>query len=303
MLIEPGEWIQSLCSCRTVTLNTVLSISEWSYVYLPFSMLQMVLSVNIPISFIILVMTSTAWHNFELFKKDSLTLLRQVVIMPFFLPSIFMKMGILITALFYIGDVSYNSTKSPYLTSCSIVALLVIVLFYQVLMHLFLGFDMRDDSVVISIFANLTSNARPKISEDEGPVISFFKIETLSSALVYMFISACTTTYIVLYDDKNLYLVFIGFGFILLHLISTQLYLRTSAGQRLLFPEAEETNPTDQRLDSDGAEETQSREELFYTKWIILAISIAATVGLFCYIGIMLTQGKGQILVSCFASA
>ena len=266
-------------------------------------MLQIVLSVNIPISFIILVMTSTAWHNFELFKKDSLTLLRQVVIMPFFLPSIFMKMGILITALFYIGDVSYNSTKNPYLTSCSIVALLLIVLVYQVLMHIFLGFDMRDDSVVISIFANLTSNARPKISEDEGPVISFFKIETLSSALVYMFISACTTTYIVLYDDKNLYLVFIGFGFILLHLISTQLYLWTSAGQRLLFPEAEETNPTDQSLDSNGAEETQSREELVCTKWIIFAISIAATVGLFCYIGIMLTQGKGQILVSCFASA
>ena len=265
-------------------------------------MLQIVLSVNIPISFIILVMTSTAWHNFELFKKDSLTLLRQVVIMPFFLPSIFMKMGILSTTVFYVGSITYNYTKSVPLTSSAVIAIVLVLLAYQISLHFFLGFQFKDDSVVLSIFGNLTSNARP--AEDEDLVKSFFKVETLLSTFLYTLMTTCTTTYIVLYDYKKLYLAYIGFAFIVLHLLSTQLYLRTSTGHKLLFPKAEETNPSPNpkadssvttARDSKGERKTKLAVALTWAKWIILTISIAATVGLFCYVGIVLTRGKNNL--------
>ena len=86
----------------------------------------------------------------------------------------------------------------------------------------------------------------------------------------------------------------ISFGFILLHLIFTQLYLWTSTGNKLLFPEAVETN---QPVDNSKEESTQQPEQLERrkTKWIILIVSIAITVGLFCYVGIILTQGKKNL--------
>ena len=261
----------------------------------------MILSVNLPISFAILVMTSTSWHHFELLKKDSLTMLKQVVIMPFFLPSIFMKMGILSTTVFYVGSITYNYTKSVPLTSSAVIAIVLVLLAYQISLHCFLGFQFKDDSVVLSIFGNLTSNARP--AEDEDLAKSFFKVETLLSTFLYTLMTTCSTTYIVFYDNNKLYLAYASFGFILLHLLSTQFYLRTSTGHKLLFPE--ETNPSlnpkaDSSVttarDSKGERKTKLAVALTWAKWIILTISIAATVGLFCYIGYVLTQGKNNLL-------
>ena len=255
----------------------------------------MILSVNLPISFAILVMTSTSWHHFELLKKDSLTMLKQVVIMPFFLPSIFMKMGILSTTVFYVGSITYNYTKSVPLTSSAVIAIVLVLLAYQISLHFFLGFQFKDDSVVLSIFGNLTSNARP--AEDEDLVKSFFKVETLLSTFLYTLMTTCSTTYIVLYDNNKLYLAYASFGFILLHLLSSQLYLWTSTGNTLLFPKAEETDPT---VDSSVTHKSNEKKTklaiaLNCAKWIILTISIAATVGLFFYIGYVLTQGTNNL--------
>ena len=259
----------------------------------------MILSVNLPISFAILVMTSTSWHHFELLKKDSPTMLKQVVIMPFFLPSIFMKMGILSTTMYYVGSITYNYTKSVPLTSSAIIAIVLVLLAYQITLHYYLGFQLKDDSVVLSIFGNLTSNARPRTAEDEGLVKSFFKVETLLSTFLYTLMTTCTTTYIVLYDYKKLYLAYIGFAFIVLHLLSTQLYLWTSKGQALLFPRAEETDPTDPKVEEPSTEAPKSlgeKAELVHCKWLILIMSIAITLAAFGYVFVILTQGKNPYI-------
>ena len=248
------------------------------------------MSLNIPISFVILVLTSTAWHYFELHKKDSLTLLRQIKVMPFFLPSIFMKMGVLITSSSYLSDFC----QSLPLASCAIFTLLLILFSYQILMHRHFGFKIsekdNDDSVIISIFGNLTSNARPKTAENER-VLKFFRTESVTSALLYTALAACNATYIALNDEKNIdeeYIIFIGFGVILLHVLFTQLYLWTSTGQRLLFPKAEET---DQTVDTSQTE--APKPEPKSAKWIILIVSIAiAAFSLWLSVGSVLTEGK-----------
>ena len=248
------------------------------------------MSLNIPVSFVILVMTSTAWHHFELHKKDTLTLLRQLKVMPFFLPSIFMKMGVLITSTSYLSDFC----PSLPLASCAIFTLLLILFVYQILIHTCCGFknseEDKDNSVIISIFGNLTSNARPKKAENER-VLKFFRTESVTSALLYTALAACNAAYIALNDEKNIheeYIIFIGFGVILLHVLFTQLYLWTSTGQRLLFPEDEEANQT-----VVTSQTKAPQVELKAAKWILLFISIAITAGLFCYIGFILhTQGK-----------
>merc|ERR1712038_949921 len=104
--------------------------------------MDIILSLNIPISFVILVLTSTAWHHFDLHKKDSLTLLRQIKVMPFFLPSIFMKIGVLITSTSYLSDIC----QSLPLSSCAIFTLLLILFVYQILIHKRCDFKMKDDS-------------------------------------------------------------------------------------------------------------------------------------------------------------
>ena len=108
--------------------------------------------------------------------------------------------------------------------------------------------------------------------------------------------ATCTVTmHVVLYKNKNLHTVLIGFGFILLHLLFTQLYLWTSKGQALLFPRAVGTDPTDPEIEEPSTEEPKSLEgktELMYWKWIILTMSIAITLAAFGYIVFILTQGK-----------
>ena len=216
--------------------------------------------------------------------------------MPFFLPSICMKLWNLGTATGYIVLIFYNSNMRFLLISCTIIALLVILLAYQVMLHTCMGFKIKDDSVVISIFANFTTNARPKTEGDEDLVKKFFRTETLTSAVVYTIMATCTATmHVVLYNDKNLHIVFIGFGFVLLHLLSTQLYLWTSKGQALLFPRAEETNPTDPKVEEPSTEAPKSlgeKAELVHCKWLILIMSIAITLAAFGYVFVILTQGK-----------
>ena len=82
--------------------------------------------------------------------------------MPFFLPSICMKLWNLGTATGYVVLIFYNFNMRSLLISCTITALLVILLAYQVMIHHLMGFKIKDDSVVISILANFTTNARPK---------------------------------------------------------------------------------------------------------------------------------------------
>ena len=281
-------------------LLSLFSVSEWAYISLPFTDIQKVLSLNIPISFVILVMTSTAWHHFELLKKGSLKILQEIVIMPFFLPSICMKLWNLGTATGYIVLIFYKSNMRFLLISCTITALLVILLAYQVMAHHLMGFKMKDDSVVISILANFTTNARPKTTGDEDLVKKFFRTETLTSAVVYTIMALCTATmHLVLYNDKNLHIVFIGFGFVLLHLLSTQLYLWTAKGQALLFPREVETDPTDPNVEVLSTEAPKSMEEkteLMYWKWIILIMSIAITLATFGYVSVILTQGKNPYI-------
>ena len=71
-------------------------------------------------------------------------------------------------------------------------------------------------------------------------------------------------------------------------------YLRTSTGNRLLFPEIVETNqPVNSKEESPQQPEQLERRK---TKWIILIVSIAITVGLSCYVGFILTQGKKNLI-------
>ena len=277
----------------------IFFVPGWSYIDLEFTPTDIILSLNIPVSFVILVMTSTAWHYFELHKKDTLTLTRQIKVMPFFLPSIFMKMGVLITSTSYLSDFC----QSLPLSSCAIFTLLLILLTYQIVIHKHFSFKIsekdKDDSVIISIFGNLTSNARPKTAENEC-VLKFFRTESVTSALLYTALAACNAAYIALNDEKNIdeeFIIFIGFSVILLHVLFTQLYLWTSTGQRLLFPEDEETNQT------VVTSQTKAPQlELKAAKWILLFISIAITAGLFCYIGFILhTQGKNPNILFFYA--
>ena len=124
----------------------------------------------------------------------------------------------------------------------------------------------------------------------------FFRTETLTSTLFYTIMATCTATmHVLLYNDKNLHIVFIGFGFVLLHLLSTQLYLWTSKGQALLFPRAVETNPTDPKVEEPSTEAPKSlgeKAELVHCKWLILIMSIAITLAAFGYVFAILTQGK-----------
>ena len=277
-----------------------MSVSEWAYISLPFTDIQKVLSLNIPISFVILVMTSTAWHHFELLKKGSLSILQEIVIIPFFLPSICMKLWNLGTATGYVVLILYNSNMRFLLISCTITALLVILLAYQVMIHHLMSFKTKDDSVVISILANFTTNARPKTEEDEDLVKKFFRAETLTSAVVYTVMATCTAAmHVVLYNYKDLHIIFIGFGFVLLHLLSTKLYLSTSKGHALLFPKAVETDSTDPEVEEPSTDEPKSLEEkteLMYWKWIILTLSIAITLAAFGYVSVILTQGKNPYI-------
>ena len=283
-------------TCRSIF--PLFSVSEWAYISLPFTDIQKVLSLNIPISFVILVMTSTAWHHFELLKKGSLKILQEIVIIPFFLPSICMKLWNLGTATGYVVLIFYKSNMSFLKISCTIIAILVILLAYQVMIHHLISFKIKDDSVVISILANLTTNARPKTAEDEDLVKKFFQAETLTSTFVYSIMATCTATmHIVLYDNKNLHIIFIGFGFVLLHLLFTQLYLWTLKGQALLFPRAMETDPTDPKVEALSTEAPKSLEEkteLMYWKWVILIMSIAITLAAFGYVFVILSQGKNH---------
>ena len=277
----------------------LFSVSEWAYISLPFTDIQKLLSLNIPISFVILVMTSTAWHHFEILKKGSLKFLQEIVIMPFFLPSICMKLWNLGTATGYIVLIFYKSNMRFLLISCTITALLVILLAYQVMIHLLMSFKIKDDSVVISILANFTTNARPKTTGDEDLVKKFFRAETLTSAVVYTIMATCTATmHIMIYNHKNLHIIFIGFGFVLLHLLSTQLYLWTAKGQALLFPRAVETDPTDpnvEELSKEAPKSMEEKTELLYWKWIFLIMSIAITLAAFGYVSVILTQGRPYI--------
>ena len=220
--------------------------------------------------------------------------------MPFFLPSICMKLWNLGTATGYIVLIFYNSNMRFLLISCTITALLVILLAYQVMIHHLMGFKMKDDSVVISLLANFTTNARPKTEEDEDLVKRFFRTETLTSALVYTVMATCTATmHLVLYNNKNLHIVFIGFGFVLLHLLSTQLYLWTSKGQALLFPKAVETASTDPKnveLSTEAPKLLEEKSELMYCKWIILIMSITITLAAFGYVFVILTRGKNPYI-------
>ena len=131
-------------------------------------------------------------------------------------------------------------------------------------------------------------------AEEEDRVTRFLKIETTVSTVIYSALATFNATYIGLHDNKNIHFAFIGFGFILLHLVFTQLYLWTSAGRRLLFPKATET---DQTVVNTLTEAPKSKTEMQMIKWTILIISIAITVGLFCYVGFILTQGRTPILI------
>ena len=124
-------------------------------------------------------------------------------------------------------------------------------------------------------------------AEEEDRVTRFLKIETTVSTVIYSALATFNATYIGLHDNKNIHFAFIGFGFILLHLVFTQLYLWTSAGRRLLFPKATETDQTVVNTLTEAP-----KTELRIVKWIILIISIAITVGLFCYVGYILTKGR-----------
>ena len=112
--------------------------------------------------------------------------------------------------------------------------------------------------------------------------------------------ATCTATMHVVFDNyKDLHIILIGFGFVLLHLLSTQLYLWTAKGQALLFPRAVETDPTDpnvEELSTEAPKSMEERTELLYLKWIFLIMSIAITLAAFGYVSVILTQGKNPYI-------
>ena len=283
--------------CHNVLTYSLFSVSAWSYIDHEFTTTQKILSLNIPISFGVLVMTSTGWHNFEQLKKGSLRFLQEAVIMPFFLPSMCMKLLNLGIATCYTSIITFTYTSSLPLTAFVIMAILLTLFAFQATVHSCLGYSMKEDPVLISVLANLTSNARPNTTGDNqanDKAKRFYKIETVMSTLVYTIMATCNALYIFLFEAKDKHFAFISFGFILLHLVFTQLYLWTSTGNRLLFPEAVET---DQPVGNSKEESSQQPEQLERRKTgrVIVIVSIAITVGLFCYVGVILTQGKKNL--------
>ena len=112
--------------------------------------------------------------------------------------------------------------------------------------------------------------------------------------------ATCTATmHVVLDNYKDLHIIFIGFVFVLLHLLSTQLYLWTAKGHALLFPRAVETDPTDpnvEELSTEAPKSMEEKTELLYWKWIFLIMSIAITLAAFGYVSVILTQGKNPYI-------
>ena len=134
------------------------SLSEWSYFGIKFTLSQQVASFGVPLSFVTLVLTSTSWHYLERAQAGNLTLGKEFKITAYFLPSICMKTWVLATTMSNIRIVceAYDVSQI-WVSMCP----LIFVLIYQICIHKYFGFNLDEESTIISMIGNLSSNVRP----------------------------------------------------------------------------------------------------------------------------------------------
>ena len=297
LLFEPKTRYTNCCAyffIQWLWLNTRdWFFSEWSYFHLSFTLIQQVSSLGVLISFVTLVLTSTTWHHLELAQAGKLTFGREVVIMPFFLPSIFMKAWITSTTMSCTKFLCDKHGVSATLSSVLVLAPAIALLLYQWILHLCLGFKMKEQSVITSIVGNISSNVRPITKTKKrhnAQVRAYFLVESLSSTVVYSLLAIfCVLT-------TQSWEAIVGCGFIPIHIILTQLYLWTQGGRGLLFDDSgnqeESFQLTEQPTRKKDKNIGEEGSELRILKWIFLTVSLIATMALFGFMGWKIFQGK-----------
>ena len=107
-------------------------------------------SLNFVASFASTVLTSTQWHNLQRALKGNSSLLKEIVMVPFFLPAILAKSFVLATLASILTTLGY-----PMLA----IALPLTLLTYQAVLQKAFGF--RNADIFIGAVANLSTTARP----------------------------------------------------------------------------------------------------------------------------------------------
>ena len=255
-----------------------------------------------PVSFLMLVLTSTTWHFLEQAQARKLSFCSEIKIMPFFLPSIFMKSWILPTTMHCVKILCdyFEVTTTP--SSILILSPAVVVMLYQGILHFILGFNLGEESVITSIIGNITSNARPinkTRKRHEAQVKIFFQIETLSSGVLYSMLAAfCMAVTWKFEEQKDMWKAWISCGFVVMHFAFTQIYLRTNKCMGDLFPNHLKNQDTFKITSSffkqqDKSEnESKQQTELKVFKKVLLVVSLIATIALLGVIGLKLKPGK-----------
>ena len=255
-----------------------------------------------PISFLMLVLTSTTWHFLEQAQARKLSFSSEIKIIPFFLPSIFMKSWILPTTMHCVKILCdyFEVTTTP--SSILILSPAVVVMLYQGILHFILGFNLGEESVITSIIGNITSNARPinkTRKRHEAHVRIFFQIETLLSGVLYSMLAAfCMAVTWKFEEKKEMWKAWISCGFVIMHFTFTQIYLRTNKGLGQLFSNQSKnqnifklTSTFSKRQDkSDNESEEQTESKLF--KIALVIVSLLGTIALLGVMGLKMNSGK-----------
>ena len=255
-----------------------------------------------PISFLMLVLSSTTWHFLEQAQARKLSFCSEIKIMPFFLPSIFMKSWILPTTMHCVKILCDYFEITTTTSSILILSPAVVVILYQAILHFILGFNLGEESVITSIIGNITSNARPinkTRKRHEAQVKIFFQIETLSSGALYSMLAAfCMAVTWNFEEKKDMWKAWISCGFVIMHFTFTQIYLRTNKGLGQLFSNQSKnqnifklTSTFSKRQDkSDNESNEQTESKLF--KIALVIVSLLGTIALFGVIGLKMNTGK-----------
>ena len=262
-------------------------VSEWNYVDMEFTWLEIMLSVAFLSSFVTTVLTSTAWHYINLSRKGELSIWQEVKVVPFFLPAIMMKT-------FVVGTLSHclMSLHYPYL----VIALVTCLLLYQAVLQKLLGF--KNKEVAIASFANLTALARPS-TENTQLVRRFFIYETLLSTGIYLLLSSASV-FLLKTAHLEEWAGWTCLGLVGLQCALTQIYLHTSLGQTLLFPTASDFE--DQTNDEQNQHQAGSKKALKKVGWIFFILSVVITLALFATFGYLMAPKGKKLIPFCFGT-
>ena len=260
-------------------------------------------SFGVPLSFVTLVLTSTSWHYLEQAQAGSFTLGGELKLVPYFLPSICMKSWTLATTMSNICllceayEISKGWVFVPF----------IFVLTYQISIHKYFGFGLDEESTIVSMIGNISSNVRPttKITPTlELRVKSFLTAESRSSAVVYLILSIISTIITCKLENiENIWKSAMCFGFVIFHVTFTQLYLCTNKGQKLLLENI--SKQTEVRITHEVSLVPSLRkkwkvdkQELTSIEWTFLAICLVSSIVMIFFLQMKLLQGKRDTLIS-----